>query len=151
MYSASKHAVEAFTDGLAAEMAQFGVSVSVVEPGNFKSKLRMTSVERQVAAVEESGEEVPAALKQTAAALEARENTFKEPDAVSEAFMHALFADEPLRRYVVAPNAGEYAWAIGTAINELVQLNAWSPYRYDRDKLVGLLDAALERQAPGPE
>ena len=39
---------------------------------------------------------------------------------MSEAFMHALFADEPLRRYVVAPNAGEYAWAIGTAINELV-------------------------------
>jgi hypothetical protein len=70
---------------------------------------------------------------------------------VSEAFMHALFADEPLRRYVVAPNAGEYAWAIGTAINELVQLNSWGPYRYDRDELVRQLDAALEQQSPGDE
>jgi NAD(P)-dependent dehydrogenase (short-subunit alcohol dehydrogenase family) len=151
MYSASKHAVEAFTDGLAAEMARFGVSVSVVEPGNFKSKLRLNSVDRMVAAFEETGAEVPSALQQTSAALEAREKTFKEPDEVSEAFMHALFADEPLRRYVVAPNAGEYAWAIGTAINELVQLNAWGPYRYDRDELVRQLDAALKQQSPGDE
>jgi NAD(P)-dependent dehydrogenase (short-subunit alcohol dehydrogenase family) len=151
MYSASKHAVEAFTDGLAAEMARFGVSVSVVEPGNFKSKLRLNSVDRKVAAAEESGAEVPAALQQTSAMLEAREQTFKEPDEVSEAFMHALFADKPLRRYVVAPNAGEYAWAIGTAINELVQLNAWGPYRYDRDGLVGLLEEALERQPSAVE
>ena len=57
--------------------------------------------------------------------------------------MHALFADQPLRRYVVVPNVEEQARTIGTKINELVQLNAWGPYSYSRDELVEMLDAAL--------
>ena len=36
-YSGSKHTMEAYTDALAAEMEPHGVSVSVVEPGNYKS------------------------------------------------------------------------------------------------------------------
>ena len=46
VYSMSKHAVEAYTDSLAAEMAQHGVSVSVIEPGNYKSQIRRTTVQR---------------------------------------------------------------------------------------------------------
>lgn len=38
-YSMSKHAIEAFTDALAVEMAPFDVHVSVVEPGNYKSRI----------------------------------------------------------------------------------------------------------------
>ena len=36
-YSGSKHWIEAFTDGLAEELASTGVSVSVSEPGNYQS------------------------------------------------------------------------------------------------------------------
>ena len=37
-YAMSKFAVEGFTDALAAEMAELGVKVSIVDPGRFRSK-----------------------------------------------------------------------------------------------------------------
>src|SRR5262249_13161878 len=48
-YSMSKHAVEAFTDALAAEMARFDVKVSVIEPGNYQSDIGKTLVARMEA------------------------------------------------------------------------------------------------------
>ena len=63
----------------------------------------------------------------------------------------ALFDEEPLRRYMVVPNAEEQGWTIGTQINELVQLNQWGPYSYSRDELVKMLDEALAGEAPAEE
>ncbi len=140
-YSGSKHWIEAYTDSFATEMEPLGVAVSVVEPGNYKSHIRRSSVARRADKTGggEMTEEMKKAYEQTAE----RELSYKEPDEVSEAFMHALFADQPLRRYVVVPNVEEQARTIGTKINELVQLNAWGPYSYSRDELVEMLDAAL--------
>ena len=53
--------------------------------------------------------------------------SYKEPDEVSEAFMHALFDDNPLRRYVVVPNVEEQEFTIRTKVNELVPLNQRGP------------------------
>src|SRR6185436_19658182 len=39
VYSMSKHAIEAYTDALADELAPAGVQVSVIEPGNFRSDI----------------------------------------------------------------------------------------------------------------
>ena len=142
-YSGSKHWIEAFTDALAEEMAPHGVAVSVVEPGNYKSNIRRSSVQRRIARAEDADEETAEQLQEAYEAAAARELSYKEPDEVSEAFMHALFDDEPLRRYMVVPNAEEQGWTIRTQINELVQLNEWGPYSYSRDELVALLDEAL--------
>ena len=142
-YSGSKHWIEAFTDSFAAEMEPLGVSVSVVEPGNYKSNIRRTSVSREFEQVEAAGGEVTDEMKAAYEATAARELSYKEPDEVTEAFMHALFNDKPLRRYMVVPNDGEQARTIGTQINELVQLNQWGPYSYSRDELIEMLDAAL--------
>jgi hypothetical protein len=49
--------------------------------------------------------------------------------------MHALFDDNPLRRYMVAPNAEEQAMTIATKIDQLLQLNAWGPYSYSNEEL----------------
>src|SRR5690349_4223976 len=38
-YAMSKHAMEAFTDSLAGELAPKGVTVNIVEPGNFNSEI----------------------------------------------------------------------------------------------------------------
>ena len=54
-YSGSKHWIEAFTDALAGEMEPLGVSVSVVEPGNYKSNIRRTSVARKLDEVKSAG------------------------------------------------------------------------------------------------
>ena len=45
-YSMSKHGVEAYTDALAAELARFPVKVAAVEPGNYKSQILASMVER---------------------------------------------------------------------------------------------------------
>ena len=43
LYCASKFAVEGLSEGLAAEVAQFGIKVSVVEPGAFATKFGVTA------------------------------------------------------------------------------------------------------------
>ena len=143
-YSGSKHWIEAFTDGLATEMAPNNVWVSVVEPGNYKSNIRRSGVTRTLEQIEADGGEITEEMRKAYEETAARELSFKEPDEVSEAFMHALFDDKPLRRYVVVPNAEEQALTIETKIAELTQLNQWGPYRYSRDELVEMLDEALK-------
>ena len=129
-YSGSKHAIEAYTDALAAEMEPHGVAVSVVEPGNYKSRIRRSSVSRAMDQMKARGDEIPEEMKQAYERTAERELGYKEPDEVTEAFMHALFDDAPLRRYVVVPNEQEQEWTIRTKMAELVQLNTWGPYSY---------------------
>jgi len=45
-YSMSKHALEAYNDTLAPEMARFDVGVSAIEPGNYKSDISMSASSR---------------------------------------------------------------------------------------------------------
>ena len=147
-YSGSKHWIEAYTDALAGEMEPLGVHVSVVEPGNYKSNIRRSSVSRELEQAKAAGGEVTEEMQKTYEATAARELSYKEPDEVSAAFMHALFDDKPMRRYMVVPNEREQARTIRTKVNELVQLNQWGPYSYNRDQLVELLDEALSKDAP---
>jgi NAD(P)-dependent dehydrogenase (short-subunit alcohol dehydrogenase family) len=147
-YSGSKHWIEAYTDAFAAEMEPHGVVVSVVEPGNYKSNIRRSSATRGLEQMKAGGGEVTEEMKKAYEATAERELSYKEPDEVSEAFMHALFDDNPLRRYVVVPNVEEQEFTIRTKVNELVQLNEWGPYSYSRDELVELLDEALSGDAP---
>ena len=146
-YAGSKHWVEAYTDALAGEMAPHGVSVSVIEPGNYKSRIRRGSWQRAFEQMEAAGEEITEEMKQAYEATAERELSYKEPDEVTAAFMHALFDEEPLLRYVVVPNEGEQERTIQTKLSELVQLNTWGPHSYSRDELVELLDAALAANA----
>ena len=147
IYSMSKHALEAYTDTLEWEMESLGVKVIAVEPGNYKSKIRRTGASRDLEQVKAAGGEVTEEMKMAYEATAARELSYKEPDEVSEAFLHALFDDAPLRRYMVVPNEGEQAMTIQAKLNELVQLNQWGPYSYSRDELVELLDGALSGDA----
>ena len=146
-YSGSKHWIEAFTDSLATEMEPLGVHVGVIEPGNYKSSIRRSSVAREQEQTKSAGGELTKEMKEAYEATAARELSYKEPDEVSEAFMHALFNDKPLRRYVVVPNIEEQEMTIRTKVNELVQLNQWGPYSYSRDQLVDLLDEVLSEDA----
>ena len=147
-YAGSKHWIEAFTDSFAEEMKPAGVTVSVVEPGNYKSNIRRSSVSRRLDKVKATGGEVTDEMKQAFDATAERELSYKEPDEVTQAFKHALFDDAPLRRYMVVPNEEEQGWTIRTKVNELVQLNQWGPYSYSRDELVKMLDEALAGEKP---
>ncbi len=131
VYSMSKHAVEAFTDSLAAELQPQGVIVNVVEPGNYNSEIGKSAAER-------TG---------TTSRLTDR-SKYKSPDEVAEAVSRALFEPNPKRRYMVVPNQREGEITIRKAIHELVQLNEGHAYTYDREALVRMLDEALATARP---
>lgn len=143
VYSMSKHAIEAFTDSLAAELKDTGVGVSVVEPGDYKSQIRQTAATRREEAVEKSGGVLSERERNILASIVESGLSLEEPDEVSAAVMHALFSDTPKRRYMVVSSAGEAERTIRKAIEELVQLNEEHIYSYDRDRLVEMLDEAL--------
>lgn len=44
LYSASKHAIEGLSEGLAAEIAPFGIKLTVIEPGAFATKFGASAV-----------------------------------------------------------------------------------------------------------
>jgi NAD(P)-dependent dehydrogenase (short-subunit alcohol dehydrogenase family) len=142
-YSMSKHAMEAFADSLAGEMEPAGVQVSVIEPGSYKSRIRRTTVARIASSVVAAGgsltDEMKAGMKEAAD----REVTLQEPDAVSDAAVHALFSDAPRRRYMVVPDQFEAEITIKKIVQEMVQLNEGHEFSYDRDQLVEMLDQAL--------
>lgn len=147
-YSGSKHWIEAFTDGLAAEMAEHGVQVSVIEPGNYQSHIRRSSMLRSFAKAEAAGLPITVEMKKSFDDTSKRELSYKQPDDVTAAYMHALFNDQPHRRYVVTPNQQEQAYTIGTKVRQLVELNQWGPHSYTRDQLVDMLDKALKDTSP---
>jgi len=130
-YTMSKHAMEAFTDSLAEEMEPLGVQVSIIEPGNYKSEIGRTAVER-------------AGLNPQLA----DRSKLKEPDEVATAAEHALSEPVPKRRYMVTPNDDEAEWTIRKQIARLVQLNEGQAYTYDRQALVKMLDEALAHARP---
>lgn len=147
-YSSSKHAIEGFTDSLALEMERFGVQVSVVEPGNYNSRITERAV-LKMAEEDYAQDGSPwAADVERIVEYGSDRSKFKEPDEVADAVVHALFSDNPKRRYLVVPNAGEAERTIRQVIIELVQLNEGQPYTYSREELIAMLDEAMAVPAP---
>jgi NAD(P)-dependent dehydrogenase (short-subunit alcohol dehydrogenase family) len=130
-YVMSKHAVEGFTDSLAAELAPKGVQVSAIEPGSYKTEIFSNAVKRLGA---------PPARGDM--------SQFKEPDDVAAAVDLALFESKPKRRYLVVPTEDQAQRTIRKQIEQLVQLNEGQAYTYDRDTLVKMLDEALAQSRP---
>jgi NAD(P)-dependent dehydrogenase (short-subunit alcohol dehydrogenase family) len=142
-YSMSKHAVEAYTYALAAEMARVDVKVSVVEPGNYRSEMS-NNVMRRMAEKDRSieGSLFEEELRRLMDALP-NMSQLKEPDEVADAVLHALFDENPKIRYMVVPNEGQAEFTIRQAIREVVQLNERHEYTFDRETLISMLDQAL--------
>jgi len=145
-YSMSKHGVEAYVDGLAAELAAFGVAVAVVEPGNYKSQILASMVERMEATgYSAEGSRWGSMRDMISGPLD--RSQYKEPDDVAEAALDFLTSDSPKRRYMVVPNQGEAELTIRQALREMAQLNEGHAFSYDRDELVEMLDEVLSEVA----
>lgn len=143
-YSMSKHAVEAYTDALAVELAKFGVAVSAVEPGNYNSEIGTSARQRLAGKLSpETSEYYREELTDWLDGSWERDR-YKEPDEVSAAVQHFFSSEKPLLRYMVVPSEPEGAWAVDKAIREVVEYNQWQAYSYTREQLIEKLDAALE-------
>lgn len=143
-YSMSKHAMEAFTDALAAEMQKFDVQVSAIEPGNYNSKISKTFYKR----LEESGFSYEESLykeewEKLMSGFGADRSKYKDPDEVAAAVEKALFSENPKRRYMVVPREMEARWTINQLMREVVQFNENQAYKYDRETLIKILDDML--------
>jgi NAD(P)-dependent dehydrogenase (short-subunit alcohol dehydrogenase family) len=125
-YSMSKHAIEAFTDSLAAELQPWGVGVSVVKPGSFSTEIGRNALKRL-------GPDplVPDFSK------------FPDAEPVIEVIVRALFDPRPRRRYLVVPNRETAHMTVTRQIAQLVQLNEGHPHSFDRETLIEMIDEQL--------
>lgn len=132
-YVMSKHAVEGFTDSLAAEMAPYGVQVSVVEPGTYNTEIYRNAAKR---------------LGGQYAARANDLDKLEQPDAVAAAFAAALSEAKPKRRYLVVPVEDQARRTIKKQFEQLVQLNEGQAFTYDRETLIKMLDESLAGSRP---
>jgi len=142
-YSMSKHAIEAYGDGLAAELARFGIRVSLIEPGNYGTEIGRNLLARMDTSIV-TGSRFERQMRGAIASMRSFENN-PPPDDVADAVLDALSSDAPKPRYLVVPAADQAAIPIRKLIDEIVQLNDGQKYSYDRDALVKMLDEALAR------
>lgn len=142
-YSMTKHAMEAYGDGLAAELSRFGVRVSLVEPGNYGTEIGKNMLARMDTAVVKGSRFEPQ-MRSAIASLGAFENN-PPPDDVADAVLDAFTSTNPKIRYMVVPAQNQAALTIRKKMDEIAQMNMDQKFSYDRDALVKMLDDALAR------
>lgn len=98
IYSASKFAVEGFTEALRMEVAPFGIRVSLVEPGDFRTGFtasRRVSANTTSAYLERQ--------QRAISVMERAETRGATPEAVALLVEHILTSHSPRLRYAVGP------------------------------------------------
>ena len=97
-YSASKHAVEAITDGLRRELWIYGIDVIAIEPGTIRTeiwdKFRAFGVDKRYAATDYAR-----ALARMPAVVDEELKNGDPVDTVSEAICRAIESPRPRARY----------------------------------------------------
>jgi len=146
-YTMSKHAIEAFSDTLALEMARFDVKASVIQPGNYKSDIlkSLNARKKELTEEQKNSPYYEDVYKETFDGPEDRSN-YKDPDDVTAAIRHAMFDPNPKVRYMVVPDREEAAWTIGATIRRVAQRNERQEHAFTRDELIEMLDAAIAEE-----
>ena len=145
-YSMTKFAMEAYADELADEMKSFGVHVSLIEPGAYRSNIGKSALER-MAGKDQSAEDsqLKEAMDESINWLSLFENDHGDPTEVAAEVMKALFDDDPKPRYLIVPTQEQAYWTINRAIERMVEQNHDQKYSFDREALIEMLDAALAK------
>jgi len=97
-YAASKHAVEGFSDALAAEGAPLGIKVTCVEPGPFRTDWAGRSLKQTPNRIEAYAETAGKRLKSTA---DVSGKQAGDPVRAGEAMIHVTEIDNPPRHLVL--------------------------------------------------
>jgi NAD(P)-dependent dehydrogenase (short-subunit alcohol dehydrogenase family) len=106
-YSASKHAVEAITQGLRRELSLYGIEVSAIEPSFVRSRLIEKGLAEKVDQ-RYAHTDFAAWLTQFNRSVQAQEQTAPSADKVTAAVRHAIESPKPRTRYPL-----DRIWLIG--------------------------------------
>ncbi len=129
-YAASKHAVEGFSDSLAAETRPLGIRVTCVEPGPFRTDWAGRSLKQTPNRIADYAETAGARLKNTAASSGTQVG---DPVRAAEIMIRTAEMAEPPRHLVLG------AWGYDAVTKRL---------RERLDEIEGLHDVALEADYP---
>ena len=140
-YSMTKHALEAFTDALAIELARFDIKVSIVDPGGFNSNIGKNIYQR----LKDKGVDFENSLYkdewENNWVLEGGDlSMMKGPEDMVAAAEHALFDANPQQRYMVVGDAARADRTMRALLHRMLELNENQPFTYDREGLIKLLD-----------
>ena len=166
-YTMTKHAIEAYTETLRAELEPYGVLASVVQPGGIATNIGEASHAETVARFQraaepfrEEAEQIlgfltapapdPTAGSQAPSAEESESNRKpSSPEIVAEAVYDALFSPTPKLHYLVGTR-WEGDRVLNALIAKLLDENDNPKHDYSRDKLVALLDRHIAEREAGP-
>jgi len=100
-YHATKYALEAFSDALRMETSDFGIQVSIIEPGGIKTDWGMIAADK----LEESakGGAYESIARKTAENMRRHYSSepLSDPAIISKAITHAIEAKKPKTRYLI--------------------------------------------------
>jgi NAD(P)-dependent dehydrogenase (short-subunit alcohol dehydrogenase family) len=150
-YSMSKHALEAFTDALAIELAKFDVKVSIIDPGGFDSDIGKNIFERLQASDRDFEDSLYREEWESNWVLGGGDMSGAPgPESIVSIVEHALFDPDPRQRYMVVGDPGRADATMRALLGRMLQLNENQTYTYDRDGLVKLLDEEIARMGRSP-
>jgi short-subunit dehydrogenase len=127
IYDATKHAVEAISDGMRGELAPFGIQVIIIEPGFIITEFLDVANAAAREVIEQAGP-YKKFFEGFSAGYKRMRKMAGRPEDIGELIVKALTADKPRARYA---GPGHAKLAIG--------LKRWLPS--------GLFESVLNRQA----
>lgn len=98
-YSASKFAIEGFSEALSAEVKGFGIFVSMVEPGDFATNF---TASRKNSETTMNDPDYGPIFRRSLALIEKEENNGLKPEVLAKRIEKIVEAKHPRLRYVVA-------------------------------------------------
>jgi NAD(P)-dependent dehydrogenase (short-subunit alcohol dehydrogenase family) len=144
-YSMSKHAIEAYTDALSQEMSRFGVSVHVIEPGNYASNIGNaanklmsdTQYWKDDSQYKKERDGLVLGLTQV--------EKGNDPIDVALAALHIMQSDTPKSRYMVTATEAQADATVRRQISKMLELNNGQVHQFDRTKLIKILDEEIDK------
>ena len=118
VYDATKHALEAFSDGLRGELKPFGIHVALVRPGFITTEFINAADAASVDVIENPGPYAPYVESFRGGARKLR-RVAGSPDDVAKVIEHALSAEYPKSHYAVPGHAKVFLlmkWLLPTRV-----------------------------------
>jgi short-subunit dehydrogenase len=110
-YHATKYAVEAFSDALRMETKDFGIKVSIIEPGGTKTNWGFIAADHLQESAQGGAYETQADKAAEGMRKQYSSNMMSDPKIVSKAILNAVNSSRPKARYLIGFGAKPLVFA----------------------------------------